>query len=394
MTTQVSAITQSSEQEKLQTAQVLPIVGAHFIQDLYTACVAPLLPVFIEKFTLSLTQVGALTAALQIPAVLNPFIGYLADKVSLRYFVIFAPAVTATLIGLTGLAPGYFALIILLFTTGVSVAAFHAPAPAMVARASGKQVGLGMSLFMSGGATAYAVGPLLAVWAVSTWTLEGFWRTAILGWAASLILYWRLRDLSARTERPGSLRAILPQVVGFFLPLGLYSLFGTPLLECLSTYLPTYMMSEGSTLWAAGAMLSISMIAGVGGVLLSGPLSDRLGRRWVLLFAAVSSSLLMLAFLNVEDWLVIPVLFMLGFTSHSTTPVMLAMVQEHFPRNRAAANGLYMLIVFMLRPLGALLIGFLGDMLGLDAAFFWSAIISLFSVPVVLAIPAAKKTGS
>ena len=394
MTTQASAITQSSEQEQFQTSQVLPIVGAHFVQDLYTACVAPLLPVFIEKFTLSLTQAGALTAALQIPAVLNPFIGYLADKVSLRYFVIFAPAVTATLVGLMGFAPGYFALILLLFTAGVSVAAFHAPAPAMVARASGKQVGFGMSLFMSGGATAYAVGPLLAVWAVSTWTLEGFWRTAVLGWAATLILYWRLRGLSARTERPGSLRAIIPQVVSFFLPLGLYGLFGTPLLECLSTYLPTYMSGEGSSLWVAGASLSISMIAGVGGVLLSGPLSDRLGRRWVLLIAAVSSSLLMLAFLNVEDWLVIPVLFLLGFTSHSTTPVMLAMVQEHFPRNRAAANGFYMLIFFMIRPLGTLLVGILGDQLGLDTAFFWSAIISLLSVPFVLAIPAGTKAGS
>jgi len=394
MTTQASAITQSSEQEQFQTSQVLPIVGAHFVQDLYTACVAPLLPVFIEKFTLSLTQAGALTAALQIPAVLNPFIGYLADKVSLRYFVIFAPAVTATLVGLMGFAPGYFALILLLFTAGVSVAAFHAPAPAMVARASGKQVGFGMSLFMSGGATAYAVGPLLAVWAVSTWTLEGFWRTAVLGWAATLILYWRLRGLSARTERPGSLRAIIPQAVSFFLPLGLYGLFGTPLLECLSTYLPTYMSGEGSSLWVAGASLSISMIAGVGGVLLSGPLSDRLGRRWVLLIAAVSSSLLMLAFLNVEDWLVIPVLFLLGFTSHSTTPVMLAMVQEHFPRNRAAANGFYMLIFFMIRPLGTLLVGILGDQLGLDTAFFWSAIISLLSVPFVLAIPAGNKAGS
>jgi len=154
------------------------------------------------------------------------------------------------------------------------------------------------------------------------------------------------------------------------------------------------MSGEGSSLWVAGASLSISMIAGVGGVLLSGPLSDRLGRRWVLLIAAVSSSLLMLAFLNVEDWLVIPVLFLLGFTSHSTTPVMLAMVQEHFPRNRAAANGFYMLIFFMIRPLGTLLVGILGDQLGLDTAFFWSAIISLLSVPFVLAIPAGNKAGS
>ena len=390
MTTQASAIPQSGEQEQFHTAQVAPIVGAHFVQDLYSSCVAPLLPLFIEKFSLSLTQAGALTAALQIPAVLNPFIGYLADKVSLRYFVIFAPAVTATLVGLMGVAPRYYALLLLLFTAGVSVAAFHAPSPAMVARASGKQVGLGMSLYMSGGAAAYAVGPLMAVWAVSTWTLEGFWRTAVLGWAATVILYIRLSGLSARPEKPGSLRVILPQIVSFFLPLTLYTLFGFPLLECLSTYLPTYVESQGASLWIAGATLSISMLAGVAGVLLSGPMSDRVGRRWILFMATLSSSILMLVYINVDNWLVIPVLLLVGFTSHSTTPVMLAMVQEHFPRNRAAANGFFMLIVFMLRPLGTLLVGMLGDRLGLDAAFFWSAIISLLSLPVVLFLPGSK----
>jgi len=127
---------------------------------------------------------------------------------------------------------------------------------------------------------------------------------------------------------------------------------------------------------------------------LSGPMSDRVGRRWILFMATLSSSILMLVYINVDNWLVIPVLLLVGFTSHSTTPVMLAMVQEHFPRNRAAANGFFMLIVFMLRPLGTLLVGMLGDRLGLDAAFFWSAIISLLSLPVVLFLPGSKSKSS
>ncbi len=77
-----------------QTGKVVPIVGAHFVNDIYTAAIAPLLPVFIEKFRLSLTQAGFLTAIYQLPAIINPLIGYLADKKSIRYFVIFAPAVT------------------------------------------------------------------------------------------------------------------------------------------------------------------------------------------------------------------------------------------------------------------------------------------------------------
>ena len=61
----------------------------------------------------------------------------------------------------------------LMFAIGVSVAAFHAPAPAMIGRVSGVRIGLGMSIFMASGELARAAGPLIAVWAVATWGLEG-----------------------------------------------------------------------------------------------------------------------------------------------------------------------------------------------------------------------------
>ena len=77
---------------------------------------------------------GSLTIFTQLPSLLNPFIGYLADRISLRYFVILAPGVTATMMTMIGFAPNYFTLALLLLAVGVSIAAFHAPAPAMTAR--------------------------------------------------------------------------------------------------------------------------------------------------------------------------------------------------------------------------------------------------------------------
>ncbi len=373
--------------EGFQTGKVVPIVGAHFVNDIYTAAIAPLLPVFIEKFSLSLTQAGFLTAIYQLPAIINPVIGYLADKKSIRYFVIFAPAVTGTMISLLGFAPSYAVMLLLLFVSGISVAAFHAPAPALVARLSGKKVGLGMSLFMAGGEMAFTIGPLLAVWAVSIWTLDGFWRTAFLGWAATIILYWRLHDVAPRMEKPGSLRALAPSMLRLFLPLTVFAFFRYPMLESISTYLPTYMKTEGASLILAGAMFSVVQFAGVAGVLLSGPASDRLGRRWVMAGTTIGSSLIMLLFINSSGWIVIPLLLGMGFLALSTTPVMLAMVQEQFPKNRAVANGIFMFIAFVLRPLGTLAVGFLGDRYGLQTAFFWGALVSLLSLPAILALP-------
>jgi MFS transporter, FSR family, fosmidomycin resistance protein len=377
--------------EAFDTGQVLTITGGHFIHDVYTAFVAPLLPLLIEKLSISLTLAGSLSAVLQLPALLNPFIGYLADKVSLRYFVIFAPAVTATLISTMGFAPSYLALLIILFATGVSVAAFHAPAPAIVAEVSRKKVGRGMSLFMAGGELGRSLGPLLAVWAVSTWTLEGFYRIVVLGWAASLILYFRLKNIAAPSARNGSVRFVLPSLRTLFLPLMFVSLFRNFLIIGLSVFLPTFMTREGASLLAAGGALSIYQLAGVAGALTSGTISDRLGRKPVLLGASAASFAIMLVFLNVEGWMQAAVLLILGYVNLSTAPVLMAIVLEHLPNNRAVGNGIYMFINFLMQLVTVLAVGILGDHLGLGAAFFWSAVISLLAIPAILALPGGWK---
>lgn len=390
MTTEAIAIPQP-EETTFDGARVAPIVAAHFVNDTYTAFVSPLLPVIIDKLSLTLTAAGSLTAILQLPAVLNPFIGYLADRISLRYFVIFAPAITATLISCMGFAPSYLALAVLLFITGISVAAFHAPAPAMIARVSGRQVGLGMSLFMAGGELARTVGPLVAVWAVSLWGLDGFWRIVIPGWLTTAFLYFRLRNIPANPARNANLSALKPALVSLFLPLLIYTFFRNFLVESLVTYLPTYMNMQGASLWLAGGALSILEFAGVGGALASGPMSDRAGRKIVLLVATVLSSLLMFGLLRAEGWLLAPILLLLGFAALSTTPVTLAMVQDQLPEHRALGNGLFMTISFLIRPIAILAIGAIGDRAGLQTAYFWSALISLLAIPAILALPGPLK---
>lgn len=379
---------QGTAAASFEAGQVLTVVGGHFIHDTYTAFVSPLLPVIIERLSLTLTQAGSLNAILQFPALINPLIGYLADRVSLRYFVIFAPAVTGTLISAMGMTDSYWALAVLFFVTGISTAAFHAPAPAMIARVSGNQVGRGMGWFMAGGELGRTVGPLLAVWAISLWGLDGFWRMLALGWAASLVMYWRLQKTAARPQLPGRVREILPALGRLFLPLAILSLFRNFLVDSLTTYLPTYLNQSGSSLLVAGGALSLLELAGVAGALTVGSLSDRLGRKPVLAANAILGASLMLVLLNVGGWFLVPVLLVLGFVALSSQPVMLTIVQDCLPRHRAIGNGLFMTIAFLLRPISILGIGYLGDHFGLHTAFYVSALVSLLAIPAVLALPA------
>lgn len=386
MTVKEVAISKT-ETEEFQTGEVSTISFAHFINDVYTAQIAPLLPVLIDKLSISLTAAGGLSSLVQLPALINPFIGHMADKVSLRWFVILAPAITGTLISFIGTASTPLELALILFVAGISGASFHAPAPAMIARISGKQVGKGMSFFMASGELARTVGPLLAVWAVSYWTLEGMWRLAILGWASSILLYWRLRKVPARPDNRADVRTLIPSLRTVFLPLSLIIFFRNFLNVSLTTYLPMYMSVQGASLLIAGAALSVLEVAGVAGALLSGTFSDKIGRKPILIVATIGAAAMMLFFLNAEGWILVPILLVMGFAALSTTPVLLAIVQENAPNNRALANGLFISIAFLIRPISLLVIGYLGDMLGLQNAFLISAGISLLALVPIVFIP-------
>jgi len=324
---------------------------------------------------------------MQLPAILTPFIGHLADKYNLRYLVIIAPALTATAMSAMGLAPDYGSLALLLILAGISSAIFHAPAPAMVGQISGKRMGKGMSWFMGGGELARTVGPIVAVWAMSSWALEGVFRIVVIGWATSAILFWRLHAIPVSVRRNGSMQSILPKLRMLFLPLFIISFFRMFMVVCMTTYLPTYMNLNGATLFLAGASLSILELAGFAGALSGGTLSDRLGRKPLLIGISILAPLLMIAFMNVSGWLLVPVLLSYGFVSISAGPVFLALIQDNFPENRAVSNGLYISMNFLLRSLVMILVGMAGDAVGLQNAFWGSAVLSLFGLFGIFMLP-------
>lgn len=378
------------EQEAtFQTRKIMDIVGGHFIHDTYTAFVSPLLPLLIDKLSLTLTQAGSLSVFLQLPSLMNIFIGYFADKISLHYFVILAPAATATFVSVMGLASSYVALCLLLFIAGLSVAAFHVPSPAMIGKISGRHMGRGMSLYMAGGEMGRAVGPILVVWAVSVWGLDGIWRLAVIGWLTSAFLYWRLRQVSAETEakKVGNIRAAMPRIKRLFIPLTAVMLLRGFVVTSLTVYLVVLLEGDGYSLETASQALALWSFAGIGGALLGGTISDRFGRRQTMAAGIGISSVLMVVMLAVDGLALIPVLILLGLTGLAVTPVIQAMVLEYMVDNRAMGNGIFMFISFVGQSIVTLLIGAMGDAFGLRPAFLICAGIALLSLPLIAMLP-------
>ncbi len=383
-----------SEIEEFQTGRVLTITLAHAMNDTYTAFLPPLLPAFIAKLALSKTEAGLLAFLQSSPSVLQPVIGHLADRVTLRYFVILAPAGTATMMSLLGVAPRYAVLALLVMLAGLSSASLHAVAPAMTARLSGRRLGRGMGIWMVGGILGWTMGPIIVVGAVNLLSLESTPWLMIGGWLASVILYVRLRDVPGHppTEGPANswreglqaLRPILTPVVGIMVARAL-------MVSATFTFLPVFLTERGADLWLAGASVSIVAGAGIAGSLLGGSMSDRFSRRPVLVVSVLTAPLLMFVFLGVNGWAQLPVLILLGVAMPPTQVILMALVQENCPENRALANGIFLSLTFLSESGGAVILGAMGDLLGLRLAFATSALVVLLGLPLVFWLPARQR---
>lgn len=378
--------------QKFQTDKVLLLSVCHFIHDVYSSFLAPLLPLLIEKFSLSLTQAGLLSTVMQLPALLNPYIGTLADRVSVRYFIILAPMLTAVPMSLLGLAPSYGVLVLLLVCTGISVSLFHVPAPVMVYKVAGSKPGRGMSFYMTGGELARTVGPLIIVGAVSLLGFEGYFPVMLFGVLASLLMYYKFKDIPIREvsrDRPSiaatwsAMRAVLMPLSGIIVARGFMH-------ASLTAFLPIYIMQQSGNMWLAGISLSLFEASGVVGIMTMGTLSDRFGGKRVLLFSLALAPLGLLLFTSSSGWLQIAILMLTGFSLLSTTPVMLAMIQQHSGGGSSSANGLFMMISFIARSAVVVVVGFIADQVGLERTYILSGLIGITGIPFLLMLPGRR----
>lgn len=372
------------------TGLVVLLASAHFIHDIFTAFLAPLLPLIIDKLGLTLFQASTLAVLTQVPSFFNPFLGSFIDRSQLhRLFVAIGPGSSGALMCLIGLAPSYAVLAVILLTAGLSVSVLHVSAPVLIHQVSGNNVGRGMSFFMVAGELARTVGPLVAVQVVSSYGLDGLWRMIPVALGSSALLWWKLSgvEIERPTKPPlhlfgvwSKMRRVLVGVTGILISRAF-------MVGALTTFLPTFLYGEGHSLWRANISLAVLELAGAAGALVSGTLSDGIGRRRVLAVAIVLSPPLMLAFLQSEGGMQLAALAMLGITMLSTAPVMMAVVLENAGDNPAAANGTYFMLGFAARAVILLIVGALGDSYGLRTAYYWCAGFAVLGLPFVWLLP-------
>jgi MFS transporter, FSR family, fosmidomycin resistance protein len=364
------------------------ITVGHGLTHWYPATFYLLLPLIGNELGLSYSQIGLIMTCKYIAsAIANVPGGVLVDTVGRNGLLM---AVSLFWIGfpylLIGFTHSYLMLLVCMALVGFGNSLWHPSAIPALGRRYPARKGLVLSVHGMGGNVGDAVAPIAigAALAVFSWR-EVVVLNVVPGLLVAALLFvflggMRLASKKAESESQ-SFADYLAGLKDLFRSRSLVllstgSAFRTMTQSALLTFLPVYLANTMgySPLWV-GACLFALQAAGFAASPLAGHLSDRLGRKQILVGSMAASAVVLAAMaLAGGSPLFVALVAVLGFFLYATRPVIQAWMLEATPKNMGGSSiGVLFGAQALGGALGPLLGGMVADRYGLLAAFYFLA---------------------
>ncbi len=337
---------------------------AHFSADLNSGSVTALLPLLTTLFALNYQAATLAVLVSNITSsVIQPLFGMITDRFPRAWLLPAALGLAAFGTAAFALAPTYGVFLVLVAVSGIGVAAFHPIGASGAFFAAADRKASAMSVFSVGGNIGLAFGPLLAAVATSQWGLRGMAVFLVPG-ALAAVMIGRFTLPADRTARPRlARRSEIPWLVMialvFVVVMRSVAQFG------VMTFYPLY-LSRNHILPPAlsGGVLFFFLIMGALGTLVGGPISDRFGRRSLLLMSWVASTPLLYLLPRLGGAWQFVALGLLGFAIVTTFSTTIVMAQELLPGRQGVAASLTIGLAIGLGGVAMIFLGQYADQAG------------------------------
>jgi MFS family permease len=350
-----------------------------------------LLPLITKEFSLSYTDTGILvTTSLLVFALVQLPAGYFAGRVGSRRALLSAIGSAALFSVLLAMSTSYTQFFFFCALGAVGSGCHLTVATAFISnifeeREIGKAIGTHES--------AVSLGNLLSSLAILPLALSLSWRLtylvcATLGvvvTAAAWMFLPRGEKLqSEETPRPEQAQGIFNRsLLMLFLIFTLHAF----VFHAASSFLPLYLSAEkGIQLAYLAYYVSVPHTLGIFGRPLGGHLSDKVGRRNVVLVstASLASGIVLMVLFHGEYWLLLA-LVLLGFGLHTSIPPMFALLMTMIPSSkRAIIVGRVNTVRHLIAGLSPAIVGSIVDSRGFPTAFLALASIAVMGLLVTL----------
>ena len=358
------------------------------------------------SFGISNLQVGAISSTREFAGGLISLPGGIVTDMLQRYWgVVLAICMAVFGIGwlVMGLAPLYPMLLVGMAMVAISSSVWHLPGVAALSLHFADRRGAALSIHGIGGSIGDVLGPLLTGVLLGAMT----WRGILGVYAAvplflTFLVFWSFRDIGRGSDGASKRPDLQAQMAESRLLLKNKRLWGITLVAGLrgmafvtmTTFLPLYLedVAELSEWWRA-AYIALMMAVGIVFTPVMGYLSDRMGRKLVLvpgmIFLAALS--LLLALFGEGDALPV-IVAALGIFLYSDQPILTAAALDVVGASVAGTMlGVLSFSRFALAAASPLIAGAMYDA---DTAFPFFYVAGLFALATAILLAVPLGTGS
>jgi FSR family fosmidomycin resistance protein-like MFS transporter len=349
--------------------KILSLSLAHMLNDWYMNYIQTLLP-FLVMAGLGVSKGAFLISAFTITSsLLQPVFGYLVDQKNQRWMVYVGTIWMAVLISLVGLFKNYSLLVVVAALSGLGTAAFHPQASAMVTSISGNRKGFFQACFTAAGNIGWALTPLMVVPFIQAYGLAMTPVFILPGVLVAILLWFSAPQIVSEAKKaPPPLLPILRANWVELSKLVLVVAFRSLAYFGLIAFLPLFLQSNNVSLLTGSRLLFVMLFAGAIGGIVGGYLSDKLGRKSVIIASLLLSSPLFYFFIHTDGFLSYVFLALAGAALLASFSVTIVVAQEIISKNAAMASGLMLGFAIGIGGLGVGLVGMLAEHMGIGYA--------------------------
>ena len=381
--------------------------GGHAVFHWFSQSFFVMLPEVVATFGLSGLQVGAVATTREMVSGIIALPGGVVTDMLRRHWGSVLTACMA-LFGLgwliMGIAPFYPILLIGMAIVAAAASMWHLPATAALSHRFSHHRASALSLHGVGGNIGDVLGPALTGVLLLTLSWQGILSIyAAVPLFLAFVVFWAFRNIGHfenDDSRPARFREQIantresfkehPRLWGIMTVAGLRGMANVAFLPFLALYLG---LDEELGLGNASLGLHIALLVGVGvfATPVTGYISDRFGRKLVLIPGLIGLSALTALLIPFGEGIgLIIILAFLGTFLFSDQPILTAAALDVVGEKVAASTlGVFSFSRFALAAASPLIAGQLFDAQGIEAVFLYISGIYLLATIVLLAVPLA-----
>ncbi|MBW1800087.1 MAG: MFS transporter, partial [Deltaproteobacteria bacterium] len=369
---------------------------SHFSHHVCTGVLIPILPLLRENFGLNYFQSGILVSCFSLSYGIGQIpMSLLADSFSRRLIIIMGLAgISLTGIGVS-LTRAFWQMVPCFIAMGLLGGTYHAPASSFISQVLPQdQRGRALGLHVTGGSASFLLTPIMALGLA---TLLRSWRSsffilALPAFIVAILLWFTTEESNGKTgtgrepDTPAHPRAAESnrEIKAAQEPIAWLEIIKSiGILVCLAmtlqivfasvnSYFPLYMVDRHHiSPKLAGMVISVIAGAGLFGAPLGGALSDRFGRKQIILCSLAFSGPIFFA-ITISSFGIPLFLFLIlyGLTMSVRMPTMESLIADTVPvGHRTTVLGIYFFLGMETAGVTTPIVGRLIDHFGLDPVF-------------------------